>query len=261
MKRIRCSLALLSLVILAGCDQEKVLADNDNEKTHQFLISGLTPKQSYALRGADQSWPGTDDKKLILSKEKETSNYYVIFDSSGSMDERGCGNGERRIDVAKRAIGNFFDALPKNSNVGLILFDEKGARDVVPLKKNDPLILKAVTNNAVAGGGTPLGLTLGYASEKLQEQGQKQQGYGEYNIVVLTDGQAGDEEKMIKVVNDIIANTPINIHTIGFCLGEHHALNKSGIINYQPASNATELVEGLKSVLAESSSFKDDSFQ
>jgi Ca-activated chloride channel homolog len=266
MKGLRLSLTLLSLSILAGCGQEETnkasttAKETEKEKVHQIKISGLTPNQSYALRGADQTWPGTSNESLILSKDKETANYYVIFDGSGSMEDTNCGDGERRIDVAKRAIGTFFDVLPKNSNVGLILFDGHGAREAVPLKKNDPSLLKSVTDSAIAGGGTPLGLTLEYASQKLQVQGQKQQGYGEYNIVVLTDGQAGDEDKMIRVVNDITANTPINIHTIGFCLGDHHTLNKHGVINYQPASDAAELVQGLKSVLAESSSFTSDSF-
>ncbi|EJL8256462.1 TPA: VWA domain-containing protein [Vibrio cholerae] len=264
MKGLRIPLTLLSLSILAGCGQDETSKTTNKtqvkEEVQQVTISGLSPTQSYALRGADQSWPGTGNEKLILAKDKATANYYVIFDGSGSMEDTSCGNGERRIDVAKRAIGTFFDVLPKNSNVGLIVFDDKGAREAVSLKKNNPTLLKAVTDGAMAGGGTPLGRTLEYASEKLQEQGQKQQGYGEYNIVVLTDGQAGDEDKMIRVVNDITANTPINIHTIGFCLGDRHTLNKRGVINYQPASDAAELVRGLKSVLAESSSFTSDSF-
>ncbi|MCY9844568.1 vWA domain-containing protein [Vibrio caribbeanicus] len=258
MKFLPNSLTLLSLSILIGCGQAQ--ANKEKEEEQPITVSGLTEVESYALRGSDQSWPGTGDEKLILSKDKATANYYVIFDGSGSMEDTRCGNGERRIDVAKRAIGTFFDALPKNSNVGLILFDKKGARDAVPLKRNNPSRLKAVTDGAIAGGGTPLGSTLEYASEKLREQGQKQQGYGEYNIVVLTDGKAGDEEKMIRVVNDITAQSPISLHTIGFCLGDRHALNKYGVINYQPASDAAELVRGLKSVLAESSSFTSNSF-
>ncbi|PSV69642.1 vWA domain-containing protein [Photobacterium angustum] len=260
MKNILLPLTLISLSLLAGCGQAESSKSAAQEETDQIIVSGLTSKQSYALRGADQSWPGTADEKTILLKDKNIANYYVIFDGSGSMLDTSCGDGKRRITVAKDAIGTFFDALPKNSNVGLFVFDNNGYREVSPLQKNHASQLKAITNNVVAGGDTPLGKTLEIASNSLRTQGQKQQGYGEYNIVVLTDGQANNESKMMSVVNKITSETPINIHTIGFCLGNNHMLNQQGVINYQPASNAAELVKSLKSVLAESSSFTSDSF-
>jgi uncharacterized protein YegL len=176
------------------------------------------------------------------------------------MESNECTNGERRIDTAKRAIRGFFDALPVDSNVGLIIFDNFGTRDAFSLQPRDSERLKALTDKAIHGGGTPLGATLAYAHEMLTLQGIKQQGYGDYNIVVLTDGEAGDKRAMIKTVNTITQTSPINIHTIGFCLGNQHALNRQGVVNYQPANNAQELIAGLNSVLAEAPSFSTSSF-
>ncbi len=268
MKGLAITLTLLSLAVLSGCGQKDSAQVQTPHQTQprprvinsHLKISGLSESQSYALRGVDQSWPGTGDNNLVLAANKQTSNYFVIFDGSGSMNSKACGDGNKRITVAKRAIRSFFDALPKDSNVGLIIFDSRGARQVQALQPNNPTRLKQITDNAVAGGGTPLGRSLDFASHKLQLQGQKQQGYGQYNIVVLTDGVANDENMMTKTVNDIVTHTPINIHTIGFCLGSHHALNRKGVINYQPAANSAELVKGLNSVLAESPSFTSDSF-
>ncbi len=262
------SLALLTTALLSACGGEQssqAPASGSQAQAQESTQSSAKAAfkefaHSYALRGADQSWPGSADDTLVLADNKEAANYYVIFDGSGSMEEQGCGDGQRRIDVAKRAIGTFFDALPKHSNVGLIIFDSQGARDAVPLKPNDPTLLKQITSGSQAGGGTPLGETLNYAHDKLMIQGQKQLGYGEFNIVVLTDGAASDKQMMEDAVADITAKSPINIHTIGFCLGEKHALNKKGVVNYQPAANAAELIKGLKTVLAEAPSFDSESF-
>ncbi|WP_194435381.1 vWA domain-containing protein [Vibrio fluminensis] len=255
MKNLYCSVAMgLAAISLGGCSEAETKITSAIKS-----VSGVKG-ESYAFRGADQSWPGAGNADLVLADNKDTANYYVIFDGSGSMQETECGNGSQRIEVAKQAVGTFFDALPKNANVGLIIFDAKGTRNAVPLKPNDPDLLKSFTNDSSFGGGTPLGYTLDYAYKELMKQGQMQQGYGEFNIVVLTDGAASDPDDMEKAIEHITYNSPVSLHTIGFCLGDSHALNKKGVINYQPAANAAELVKGLQSVLAESPSFDTASF-
>jgi hypothetical protein len=52
----------------------------------------------------------------------------------------------------------------------------------------------------------------------------------------------------------------VNIHTIGFCLNQSHALNIPGKTLYKAADNPEALAEGLESVLAEAPDFNVDSF-
>ena len=89
----------------------------------------------------------------------------------------------------------------------------------------------------------------------LIRQGRRQLGYGEYHLIVVTDGQASSGQDPTGVVDEILASSPVVIHTIGFCIGEDHSLNQKGRVLYRTAQNAAELREGLEQVLAEAPDF------
>jgi Ca-activated chloride channel family protein len=256
MKKTFQKLLIASAVTLVACGK----APPQTKAQQAGSASTVDSSTSYALRGADHSWPGEAGEDVLLVKDNKVRNFYVIFDGSGSMEETGCGDGKQRIVAAKQSITTFFNAVPKESNVGLLVFDSMGLREVTPLKPIDVQMLSTKINQITAGSGTPLGKSLKIAYQQLSEQGRKQQGYGEYHIVVITDGAASDKAAMNDMVGSIVANSPINLHTIGFCLGSKHALNKKGIVNYRSASNVAELVNGLKDVLAEAESFDTTSF-
>ena len=80
-----------------------------------------------------------------------------------------------------------------------------------------------------------LGITLGL--QALTAQAQKQLGYGEYNIIVVTDGQHSAGYNPDAIVSELIEETPIVIHTIGFCLSNNHTLNRKGHTIYKAANN------------------------
>ncbi|PCK08702.1 MAG: hypothetical protein COA42_07680 [Alteromonadaceae bacterium] len=249
---------LATLVALSGCEDP----NKSTQKTYESRPSMLVKKQAtYAMRGADQSWPGTANADLGLEKENTRKNYYLIFDGSGSMADTRCGGGDSRINVAKRAVNEFIRTVPEDSNMGLAAFDNSGQFERSKLKEFDKNELTRIIGRLKSGGGTPLGDAISQAYQQLTLQGQKQQGYGEYNLIVITDGAANDTKKMNDAVRLIVNNSPINIHTIGFCLGSDHALNQPSIVNYKSANNAAELVSGLKSVLAEAGDFSADTFE
>jgi hypothetical protein len=99
-----------------------------------------------------------------------------------------------------------------------------------------------------------------YAYKAFTDQGRRQLGYGEYTIVVVTDGIANSIPRLQKVVDKLIADTPINIYSIGFCIGQEHSLNQPGRTLYKSADNPEQLQKGLQEVLAESESFDEDAF-
>ena len=85
-------------------------------------------------------------------------------------------------------------------------------------------------------------------------------GYGEYHLVIVTDGEANDGEDPREAVDALLAKSPVVLHTIGFCIGETHSLNQKGRVFYQSADNPEELRKGLTDVLAEATSFNLDGF-
>ena len=243
--------AALSLTLL-GCGERTMSAGGS---------SGNPKTPPYAMRGADQSWPGAPGNDIQLASNLQAKNYYFVFDGSGSMEETSCGDGRQRIETAKNAFIEFIGEVSPNDNIGLFLFDYRGARQALALGNNQSMQMKQLIERAVPGNKTPLGAAITVGYQQLQLQAQKQQGYGEYHLLILTDGIASDERAMVHQVDRISALSPINIHTIGFCIGEGHTLNRKGIVNYQSAQNAKELISGLRGVLAESESFDVNSFE
>jgi hypothetical protein len=77
---------------------------------------------------------------------------------------------------------------------------------------------------------------------------------------VVTDGIASNGEEPNQILNTVLQQSPVVIHSIGFCLDESHSLNQPGLTAYTAASNADELQRGLQAVLAESTDFVTDSF-
>lgn len=202
---------------------------------------------SGALAGLD--WPPSAIKQEVEVDLKKTGakNYYIIFDGSGSME------GEK-LEIAKKAFVQFIKSIPDNANIGLVSFDASGFYERAPLGSSKKDIIEKV-KLIKAGGNTPLGGCIQIAHEKLGIQAKKQLGYGEYNLIILTDGQATDGTLIDTAVGMVLDETPIVIHTIGLKIGTGHALNQPGKIYYKAADNLKDISSGLESVLAETEDF------
>ena len=97
--------------------------------------------------------------------------------------------------------------------------------------------------------------------EKLGIEARRQLGYGEFHLVIVTDGEADDQEDPTSVVTFALGETPIIVHTVGFCIGQNHSLNQPGKTLYKSAKDKESLNEGLVDVLAESENFDISSFK
>jgi Ca-activated chloride channel homolog len=187
-------------------------------------------------------------------------NYYVVFDASGSMMETRCSDPENKITVAKRALVEFAAKLPPDANFGLSVFDSAGIRELLPI---GPIVGDAVVRAIApirASGSTPLVGAMRRAAAALTEQGRRQSGYGEFHLVVVTDGESTDGNPKV-VVDEVLAASPIVLHTVGFCIGTSHSLNQPGKVVYRPADNPEALARGLADVLAESPAFAAGTFR
>ena len=207
-------------------------------------------------------WPPIEEGRRLVG-DPLARNYYIVFDASGSMSESRCAEGERsKISAAKKAIVTFVGSLPTDANVGLLSFDAGGMHERLPLTPTGQADIHRVVSAIGPGGVTPLSSAIGHAYAAITEQAKNQLGYGEYHLVVVTDGEFNPpSEDPADVVERILTESPVVIHTIGFCVGERHSLNQAGRTFYKAANNPDELKQGLDNVLAESPNFDVKKFK
>lgn len=219
-------------------------------------VAGEKPRSGgYALR-AESTWPPlTAGQDQQPAKDLLAVNYYVVLDGSGSMNERNCAAGQTKMDAARKALASFAQSVPAGANLGLAVFENRGLMELLPLGTGNREQFGQAVRQVAAGGGTPLSTAVQLAYERLLAQGRAQLGYGEYHLVVVTDGLASDGYDPTPKVNEILNSSPVMLHTIGFCIGTQHSLNQPGRTFYQAADNPEALRQGLDAVLAESPSF------
>lgn len=217
----------------------------------------------YSEHGGRDNWPPLPEGTIAVAtlNESARSNYYLVLDGSGSMKRHKCSGDLSKIDAAVRALSRFVAALPADANLGLAVFDGDGMSERVPLAAGtQPAVLRAL-GEVRASGATPLRSSIQLGYERLTEQAQRQLGYGEYHLVVVTDGMPDpDSEDPSEVVETLLHDSPVVLHTIGFCIGTDHPLNQPGRVYYFAADTPEKLDEGLGNVLAEAPAFDVGSF-
>ncbi|MBN2443073.1 MAG: VWA domain-containing protein [Spirochaetales bacterium] len=227
-----------------------ILEENDANN-----VSVTTPYDTDVTEteATQTGWPpGIDNPNMELAENKLKKNYYLILDGSGSM------SGEK-MKTAKKALSRFINLVPDDANIGLAVFDSGGLSERAPLGSSKEQLVNQI-QRVNASGYTPLESSLALAYKQINKQAARQLGYGEYNIVVVTDGEASDGEEPGPIVNEILRESPVVIHTIGFQIGEQHSLNQPGRILYKSANNLEELSAGLGDVLAEMEDFSVTEF-
>jgi len=227
----------------------------DNSVAPQTVSA--TAQNDYGLRVTDNRWP-----KVEASGDAEPhgANYYIILDGSGSMREVKCSGNQNKMTVASAAVRQFARSIESTHRIGLFVFDEKGRRELVSLAQNNKHAVEKALGEVVSGGATPLGSAIRQGVAALDRQARKQLGYGEYHLVVVTDGEANSNDDPRPEVDRLLKDTPIVLHTIGFCIDGKHSLNRKGVTLYRSANDAEGLSAALEQVLAESPDFNVSSF-
>ena len=181
-------------------------------------------------------------------------NFYFIFDGSGSMGEP-CA-GRVKIDGAKAAVLRFLQKVPADANLGLFVFDSRDPREVVPLGPNNRLQLEQAIKEIDEGGGTPLADAIEYGTDRLVAQYEKQLGYGDYRLIVVTDGIAN----AIPEAAQYATSYGFPIFAIGLCIEGDHPL-RSYALSYREANNYEDLERALEETVAETEAFDATVFE
>jgi uncharacterized protein YegL len=222
-----------------------------------------TPASAPASRSAAKltpAWPPAKDEGVAVAADLFARNYYIVLDASGSMNEKSCSGDLPKIRAAKEALKAFVETLPRDANLGLQVFDGRGVNEWLPLGVNNRPEFQRQLDTVRANASTPLRAAVTQAYGKLQAQGARQLGYGEYHLVIVTDGHADQGQDPTGIVNKVLAESPVVVQTIGFCIGGKHALNQEGRTLYREAGNVEELRKGLADVLAEAPQFQVTQF-
>lgn len=218
---------------------------------------------SFALDTTRVAWPPVDDTTPAdpAAADPNAVNYYVVLDGSGSMRKTQCSGDRNKIQAAVQALDDFIGSVPAGGQLGLAVFDAQGLSERVPLGAGNAAAIRASLSQVQADGGTPLHSAISLGYQKLLRQARRQMGYGEYHLVVVTDGAPDPaSEDPTDVVNRILHESPVLLHTVGFCIGTNHVLNQPGRVFYAAADTPEQLRQGLGDVLAESPTFDVSKF-
>jgi Ca-activated chloride channel family protein len=245
-------LVLFSLSLVAGCQKQQ---QDQQVSITSDSTAVVTPIKTEPLS--------------TIESQGEISlvhNFYFIFDGSGSMRDplsSDCGGDQtfkRKIEGAKWAVAEFLKKVPQDVNLGLYVFDEHHVSDsecqVVPLGPNNVAAFLQAVNAIEAGGGTPLARALRSGVEILVQQRNKQLGYGEFRLVVVTDGLADDIPAAAEFANE----NAIPIYAIGLCIQEDHPLRQYAV-SYRAADNFQDLAKALEATVAETEFYDPKTFE
>lgn len=187
-----------------------------------------------------------------LSPTLAQQNVVVLLDDSGSMNDRmrTAEGRKKRIDVAKSALKKVLSQLPEDCQVGVLALNSKvnGSNWVIPFGSGTPSEWQRNIQKLQANGGTPLGEFMKYSADTLMQSREKQV-YGEYRLLVVTDGEANDRNLVESYLPDILSRG-IFVDVIGVDMQQQHSL-ATRVHRYRSANDAAALQTALSEVFAE----------
>ncbi len=198
------------------------------------------------------------DGTLATDYIAPANRIYIILDCSGSMmDEM---DGKQKFDIAKGAVSDLIDALPKNTELALRVYgstkralDEGCDEDtqlLVPMASLDRDQIKATLKPLRARGKTPLALSLLDAKQDLSGAGTDQP----IALLLLTDGgeDTMPRKDPVKAADELASISNLQFNIVGFDIGQEdwntqlRAMATHGHGKYWPAAKGAELGRQLR---------------
>ncbi len=190
--------------------------------------------------------------QICSADDIHKDNIVVILDASGSMQDKFSGDRTKsKMEAAKAALQEVLAKVPDDTWIGLLVFSGANIRNewVYPLGEKDTQKLIAAINLPQPGGGTPLGKYIRIGANRLLEERAKQYNYGNYRLLIVTDGEASDAAQVEYYTPEIL-NRQIRVDVIGVDMETDHMLAKV-VDSYRRADNPGELVAAVSQILAE----------
>ena len=178
-------------------------------------------------------------------------NVVIVLDGSGSMAGRLPGANTDKMTAAKSALKQVLQTVPAQTRIGLLVFSAKGVDNdwIYPLGPRDDARLLQAIDRPMPGQGTPLGKYLKMGADRLLEERAKQFGYGTFRLLVVTDGEAQDQELVERFTPEIVARG-ITVDVIGVAMSQRHTL-ATRVHSYRSANDPTSLKRAIAEVFGE----------
>jgi len=188
-------------------------------------------------------------------------NVVIVLDASGSMKDGLTGTKLSKMDAAKAALKAVLQKVPPSTHIGLLVFSAANAKDdwIYPLGPRDDAVLMQAINRIEASGGTPLGQFIKRGADRLLQERAKQFGYGTYRLLVVTDGEAQDQELVDRYTPDVMSRG-ITMDAIGVGMKQDHTLARKAH-SYRRANDPASLNRAVTEVFAEISGTATDGAQ
>lgn len=246
MKTIFVLSAVVSLLTFASCGDSSSPSGPPPVVIGGGGVTQRQPTEDSASNAPSVAFPSDGEQSA-------RRNFYFVFDGSGSM--------AGKLDAAKRAVNSFMKSVPNDVNLGLYVFDEGGSREAVSLGPNNREAFLKMVNRVEAGGGTPLGASMFTGCNALLGQYKKQLGYGEYRLIVVTDGEPSDGNEFNKAC-EYARQAKVPIYAIGYNVpgGNHPLRDPRYTVSYREATDEKSLQRGLEEVTAETETYDAQSF-
>lgn len=186
-----------------------------------------------------------------FAEEVGSNNVIIVLDTSGSMNDFMPGTDIKKMDVAQTALLTVMEKISPDTQVGLIVFRSINLPDdwVYPLAPLDLPRLTQAIRSLSPGGNTPLGYYIKKAADRLLEERKKNFGYGTYRLLIVTDGEAQDQNLVDFYTPDVIARG-ITMDVIGVAMKADHTL-ATKVHSYRRADDPEALTQALIEVFAE----------
>ena len=184
-----------------------------------------------------------------VSTASASDSVVIVLDDSGSMNERMSG-GVRRIEAAKKAIETVLKQFPANTKLGLLLLNGDRSKQhwAIPLEHLSVPQATRKVESVIADGGTPLGDRMREGADALLQLREKQI-YGNYRLLIVTDGEANDAKLLALYLPDVLSRGLI-VDAIGVDMKQNHSL-ATRVHSYRRADDGAALSKAIQEVFAE----------
>jgi len=191
-----------------------------------------------------------------VAQAQQTDSIVIVLDTSGSMGDSMSG-GKTRMQVAQDSLITVLKNTPPTTKVGILTFEGW----IYDLQKVNQQQLEAAIRSTRPGGGTPLYEYLRAGATRLLEERQSQNNTGYYKLIVVTDGQAGDDSLNREsrfsdgstkpgVLTDIISRNLI-VDVIALDMGEDHDLMRLNNGADMKGNDPASLTSSIRKAVAE----------
>lgn len=183
---------------------------------------------------------------LLVGTLFASQKVVVVVDDSGSMADRMRYERVQKMQAAKQSLRVVLEKLPEDAEVGVLALNRGW---LIPVQALDRTKLQSQVQGLRASGGTPLGTRMKEATDKLLELRSKDP-YGDFRLLVVTDGEASDQEVLTSVLPDIMSRN-LMVDVIGVDMESEHSL-ATEVTNYRRADDPASLEAAIAESLAES---------